>query len=257
MSGWIAVTVVETRGSTPRERGATMLVWPDRIEGTIGGGAVEWEAIRAARAMLDDGSLQARRSVTLGPDAGQCCGGAMVLEFIAGALGIEPTSAPIWIWGAGHVGRALVAVLAPFEELNLVWLDEGAERFPPTIPVNVRQRIEPDLAAAAASAPQDARHYIFTYSHALDLALCDALLGRGFASAGLIGSETKWARFRSRLEQMGHRREAIERIRCPIGEKALGKHPQAIAVGVAQGLLMAVAQKEATGPAPGDRGTAT
>lgn len=253
MSKWIAVTVAETRGSCPREPGATMRVWPDRIEGTIGGGALEWEAIRAARAMLVDGTQKTRQTVTLGPDMGQCCGGVMVLDFSAdgradgptGARADGPTGAPIYIWGAGHVGRALVSVLAPFEGLNLVWLDEGAARFPDHIPANVAQKIAPDMVAAAAEAPNDAHHYILTYSHALDLALCDALLARGFAFAGLIGSDTKWARFRSRLEQMGHERAAIERITCPIGEKALGKAPQAIAVGVAHGLLMTVAKKEA------------
>lgn len=64
-----------------------------------------------------------------------------------------------------------------------------------------------------------------TYSHALDQAICDGLLTRGFASAGLIGSDTKWARFRKRLQQSGHPFAEIDRIRCPIGDKALGKHP--------------------------------
>jgi Xanthine and CO dehydrogenases maturation factor, XdhC/CoxF family len=67
----------------------------------------------------------------------------------------------------------------------------------------------------------------------MDLALCHAALGRGFAFAGLIGSHSKWARFRNRLRVLGHGDAAIARICCPIGQKSLGKHPQAIAVGVA------------------------
>ena len=86
-------------------------------------------------------------------------------------------------------------------------------------------------------APHDAHHLILTYSHALDLALCHGLLGHGFARAGLIGSATKWARFRSRLGALGHAPAQIARIRCPIGTPGFGKHPQAIAIGVASGLL--------------------
>ncbi|MBV7407528.1 xanthine dehydrogenase accessory protein XdhC [Maritimibacter sp. DP1N21-5] len=140
---------------------------------------------------------------------------------------------PVWIWGAGHVGRALVAALAPLPDLAITWLDTGPERFPQDVPPGVTALPAPELAAAMRLAPPNAHHVILTYSHALDLALCDAALGHGFAGAGLIGSHTKWARFRSRLQQAGHERSEIERIRCPIGDKALGKHPAAIALGVA------------------------
>ena len=80
---------------------------------------------------------------------------------------------------------------------------------------------------------------MLTFSHALDLDLCHRLLSHGFAALGLIGSETKRARFRSRLAALGHSEARISRIACPIGDPALGKHPQAIAVGVAAALLKA------------------
>ena len=158
---------------------------------------------------------------------------------------IEPVRCPqrrLWIWGAGHVGRALVGQLAPLPDLALTWIDTAPDRFPDPLPQNLAQRIAADPATLAAEAPPDARHYVLTYSHAHDLAICDALLARGFAGLGLIGSATKWARFRSRLEQMGHAPDAIARIRCPIGTPALGKHPQTIAIGVAYGLIMELAQ---------------
>ena len=88
---------------------------------------------------------------------------------------------------------------------------------------------------------------MLTYSHALDLELCHRLLTHGFARAGLIGSATKWARFRARLAALGHPPYAIARIDCPIGNPALGKHPQAIAIGVAAAFVMpckAALQKE-------------
>lgn len=153
---------------------------------------------------------------------------------------VEPSSqqqVPLWIWGAGHVGRALVAVLAPLPGLAVTWIDTAADRFPETVPFDVTVVPAADPALLAAHAPRDASHLILTYSHALDLALCHQLLLRGFDNCGLIGSATKWARFRSRLAALGHKPEAIARIRCPIGNPAFGKHPAEIAIGVAADIL--------------------
>jgi xanthine dehydrogenase accessory factor len=88
-------------------------------------------------------------------------------------------------------------------------------------------------------APAEAEHIILTYSHEIDLALCHAALSHRFRWAGVIGSDTKWARFRKRLAALGHSDAQIARICCPIGQKQLGKHPQAIAIGVAAQVLRA------------------
>lgn len=143
----------------------------------------------------------------------------------------------IWVWGAGHVGRALVAVLAGLPGLSLTWIDVSAERFPSEVPAGVTVLTAVDPTLLVAHAPRSAEHFVLSYSHALDLELCHRLLGRGFASLGLIGSKTKWARFRGRLAALGHAPEAIARIDCPIGDPDFGKHPQAIAVGVAATIL--------------------
>jgi len=160
-------------------------------------------------------------------------------QLIAGWM-VEPVTRPqrkIWIWGAGHVGRALVAVLSPLPDLALTWIDTAPDRFPETLPDGVERLVAADPAALIPHAPATAEHLVLTFSHALDLEICHRLLGRGFGSLGLIGSATKWARFRARLRQLGHGEGQIGRIRCPIGMPELGKHPQAIAVGVAAGLL--------------------
>ncbi|SEQ49267.1 xanthine dehydrogenase accessory protein XdhC [Thalassovita taeanensis] len=152
---------------------------------------------------------------------------------------------PLWIWGAGHVGRALAQTLAPLPQFDITWIDTAPDRFPPNIPVGVTSLPAAHPERLVPHAPQDAHHLILTYSHTLDLALCHALLGHGFASAGLIGSATKWARFRSRLAALGHAPGAITQITCPIGAPELGKHPQAIALGVATGLLRDMAANPA------------
>ena len=279
------VVIAAHDGSSPREVGAAMMVWHDGQSGTIGGGALEWEALGRARAMLAEGSTRLDREA-LGPKLGQCCGGAVTVltevyvtlptpqaGIVARAVDgramplavrrltgrsrsegvvpvpqlvqgwfVEPVARPerqVWIWGAGHVGRALVGVLAPLPGVAITWVDVAAVRFPDGAPEGVRILPVPQPEAAVALAPREAEHLIVTYSHALDLALCHRLLGHGFRSAGLIGSATKWARFRSRLAALGHAPAAIGQITCPIGDPALGKHPQAIAVGVAAEFLAA------------------
>jgi len=157
---------------------------------------------------------------------------------------VEPVAEPtrqVWVWGAGHVGRALVSVLSPLPGVAVTWVDVGVERFPESVPLGATVVPALDPAVLADHAPRVAEHLVLTYSHALDLELCHRLLQRGFRSCGLIGSATKWARFRARLGALGHSAEAISRIRCPIGDPALGKHPQAIAVGVAAEFLRASA----------------
>lgn len=279
------VVIASSAGSVPREAGASMLVWAGGQSGTIGGGALEWEALARARGMLAAGGVAVER-LPLGPALGQCCGGAVtlvtevfdarslpvpeagvvaravegrdmplavkrILDRARGqgvlpgtvlALGwlVEPVAQPrraLWIWGAGHVGRALVSVMAPLPEVAITWADVAADRFPAKVPTGVNVLADADLPLRAAEAPVGAEHLILTYSHALDLELCHRLLQHGFADAGLIGSATKWARFRSRLAALGHGPSQIARIRCPIGDPALGKHPQAIAVGVAAEFL--------------------
>ena len=284
----VRVVIAAIKGSSPREVGAAMLVWKDGQTGTIGGGALEFEAADVARRMAGPMMLKTH---SLGPDLGQCCGGAVTLlsevydaQALAGleaevvarsvagdatlTLGvrrllaqarqgeapaaqlldgwmIEPVHKPerdIWIWGAGHVGRALVGVLAPLPDVAITWIDTGAARFPKDV---LGAEVVPVARPAelVRHAPEGAEHLIVTYSHALDLELCDQLLRRGFRFAGLIGSKTKWARFRTRLAALGHEDDQIGRITCPVGDPGLGKHPQMIAVGVAAALLRPVENK--------------
>ena len=240
----IRVTVTAVQGSAPREVGAAMLVSADHSEGTIGGGALEWEPMRIARAMLAEGRDQADHRLPLGPALGQCCGGAVSLRFEMAETLDQGAGAPLWVWGAGHVGRAVVAVMAPLPEMAITWIDDDAPRFPADIPKGVEMVVAHDMARLMAHAPPLAHHLILSYSHEIDLALCHGALLRGFGSCGLIGSDTKWARFQARLKALGHQDAEISRILCPIGEPELGRSPQAIAVGVARRLLKEHLHKE-------------
>ena len=234
MTKAIRITVTKTAGSVPREAGTQMLVWADRIDGTIGGGTLEWQAMTEARKMLRDGRKTHSARIPLGPALGQCCGGAVTLLWEEAETMNLPNARPLWIYGAGHVGAALVHVIHALPDFNITWIDTHLDRFPKTA---VTTFVAADPALAVKHAPIDADHLILTYSHEMDLALCHAVLQQPFHSAGLIGSATKWARFKTRLAALGHRPSQISRIACPIGDPSLGKHPSAIALGVATAMI--------------------
>ncbi len=243
MTGPVTVTITDVRGSAPREAGTKMQIWPDRQEGTIGGGALEWQATQMARDMLRNGVTPSEHTIPLGPNLGQCCGGSVRLRFDQSTQKTVPAGHPLWIWGAGHVGRAIIGAMSPLPDFNITWVDTAQNRFPQTVPDTVAQLVATNPAQAVKHAPKQAHHLILTYSHDIDLKLCDALLRHHFTFVGLIGSATKWARFRSRLAGLGHSEGEIAQICCPIGDPSLGKHPTAIALGVAAQLLKHPAQR--------------
>jgi xanthine dehydrogenase accessory factor len=216
-----------------------MRVFADRQDGTIGGGTLEWEATAIARDMLQNEQSTLQRVVPLGPDLGQCCGGVVTLDFQRETAEVTFTHPPLWIWGAGHVGHAIANTIAPFHDRQITLIDTTVARMPTDLPDCVAPLVAADMLLVVPHAPDNADHLILTYSHDIDLGLCDALLRCAFGTVGLIGSATKKARFRSRLHAMGHAAEQIARIACPIGDPSLGKHPQAIALGVATAMLNA------------------
>jgi xanthine dehydrogenase accessory factor len=152
---------------------------------------------------------------------------------------IQQETTPVWLYGAGHVGQALIRVLAdlPFE---ITWIDPRASLLPEKLPENVRPICSRSPVDEVPTAPADARHLVMTHDHALDYALCHAILVRGdFLWLGLIGSKSKGARFRSRLLRDGVPAEMIQRLTCPIGIAGVSsKQPAAIAVAIAAQLLL-------------------
>lgn len=267
---WVCVSVA--KGSVPRERGAMMIVTAQQTWGTIGGGHLELNSIKLAREMLAlNRSVATRRHFPLGPALGQCCGGAVEVVFMPACEGdraellqlqtteqhggrfvveraldtgarlvlpldFDPWS--VWVFGAGHVGQAIVQILATLP-CQVQWIDGRDAVFPSSLPTNVHV-VETDHPAGKVRAiPAQADVLVLTHSHAIDLDICLELIQRAdLAYIGLIGSETKAATFRKRFEQRGYVGAELARINCPIGQRQLNsKHPGVIAVGVAADLI--------------------
>jgi xanthine dehydrogenase accessory factor len=302
------VHVAVIRGSAPREPGARMLVTNGDLFGTIGGGELEHWAIGKARQLLPGGGAGLAERA-LGPELGQCCGGAVTLAFepfepadlewlerlAAAAAGaspvartmaigrngtirrawemrdetpaeevairpdadglafrewINPAGEALYLFGAGHVGRAVIRAVAPLG-FSVTWIDGRADAFPADVPAGVRTRSLALPELAVEEAPPGAFYLVMTHSHPLDEEVCAAILARGdSAYLGLIGSATKRARFRTRLQRRGIPEAALDRLTCPIGLPEIkGKEPAVIAASVAADLLVRREARRALRPA--------
>jgi xanthine dehydrogenase accessory factor len=146
---------------------------------------------------------------------------------------------PLYLFGAGHVGRSLVLALAPLP-FAVTWIDPRPRSFPSHVPGNVSCRTGTEPVGLLDNAPDGAFVAIMTHSHALDLDVAGAaLLARRFAYVGVIGSATKRARFASTLRQIGLGDDEIGRLICPIGIAEIrDKAPAAIATAIAAQLLI-------------------
>jgi xanthine dehydrogenase accessory factor len=246
----VLVSVETTQGSAPREAGAWMAVFAADVVGTIGGGHLEFQAIAEARRRLSGVAGEAVQQFALGPSLGQCCGGVVRLRYErVGAADIPvlqqrlaPRLAPLALFGGGHVGKALVNALAPLP-FAITWIDSRDEIFPPQVPLNVAcEHSDPVHAAVPQLAPQS-RVLIMSFSHAEDLDVVAACLRRlrernDLPYVGLIGSKTKWATFRHRLQERGFAEGELARVTCPIGLPGItGKEPEVIAASVAAQIL--------------------
>jgi xanthine dehydrogenase accessory protein XdhC len=251
----VFVTVAEARGSTPRAAGARMAVAETVVFGTIGGGRLEWEAVRRARDMIAGGRSQDLLDMPLGPAVGQCCGGHVVLRLeradTAAASALSRVEArerleahQLAVFGAGHVGKALVRACAPLP-LRLLWADTRREEFPAeesanvevdhSDPVEIVRRAEPGAAVV-----------VMTHSHALDYSITEAALRRNdLAYVGLIGSKTKRRRFERWFTARGGDVAALPNLVSPIGDFGVpDKRPAVIAALVVAEVLKAFALRE-------------
>lgn len=251
----VVVTVVSTQGSAPREAGAWMAVFANKLIGTIGGGHVEFEATKQAREFLaqTNESEPFEQRYILGTNLGQCCGGVMTLCYEKYShIGMVETPMPndkrhqsypnVALFGGGHVGKAIVRILGTLP-MHVRWLDSRDEIFPKDIPANVVAEHSDPVQGAVNTLPPGSHVLIMSFSHAEDLDIVASCLLRqrdkgDLPFIGLIGSKTKWATFRHRLENRGYTEQELAHITCPIGVDGItGKEPEVIAVAVAAQLL--------------------
>lgn len=269
----MVVEVREIRGSTPRGEGTRMLVSALGVEGTIGGGHLEWQAVALSRDGLREALREAphtpprawEQTFALGPTLGQCCGGSVRLAFApldAAALArwaMPPARFHLELHGAGHVGQAIVRLLTDVD-CTVRWIDERpgdeapahghpAERNEPIgvpdaytlslLPEHIRFLPTDAPDDEVADAPPGACHLVLTHRHDLDLRIVEAILRRGDAGfVGMIGSKTKRAKFEHRLSAQGISEAALQRLVCPIGLQGIaGKEPAVIAISVVAQLL--------------------
>lgn len=238
-TGFVLVTVLETEGSAPRDAASKMVVAVEETHDSIGGGKLEYEAIGAAREMLRDSKPAVRRRVfSLGKDVAQCCGGKVtVLLECFPACGFN-----IALFGAGHVGTALAAILAGLP-CRVRWIDSRDGVFDETTRRARAENIDTapmnNPFEAVENCPEGAYYLVMTHSHEIDIELCEAILARtDIRYCGLIGSKSKGAKFRSRLKKKGFTADELARLTCPIGLPSIpGKTPMEIAVSVAGELL--------------------
>lgn len=233
----VTVTVVDTVGSVPQDRGAKMIVTADGLAfGTVGGGRVETKAIAEAQQMLRGEISETTRFAqwNLNKDVGMTCGGVIKLYF-------ESHNARRWriaIFGAGHVANALVTLLVHFDctitciDPRREWLDK-LPRSPKLTAVEM-----PDMKSAVAKLPDDAFVILMSMGHATDLpVLLEILRTRRFPYLGVIGSESKAAILRRDVAAAGLPAEAQRAFHCPIGLEIGTNHPYEIALSVIAQLI--------------------
>ena len=146
--------------------------------------------------------------------------------------------AHLMLFGAGHVGAAIVRLLQDLP-CRVTWVDEREDIFPDSLPPNVRVEATDIPEACVAAAPAGTSFLVMTHSHALDQRLCEAILSRTDAGwFGLIGSATKRSQFEHRLRARGFDSDRIDAMVCPIGVPGVnGKQPAVIAIAVVAQLL--------------------
>jgi xanthine dehydrogenase accessory factor len=250
------IEVAEAKGSTPREKGAWMVVSPTAIFGTIGGGQLEFMAIDKAREMLAKERRDDERfvlDVPLGPEIGQCCGGrvglsirkvdeAMRSTLLDEAKAEDAKRPHIYVFGGGHVGHALASAFAllPVQTIVVETRPDALEGMPEA----VERKLTPMPEEMAREAPAGAAFVVLTHDHALDfLIVAEALKRKDAAYVGMIGSKTKKATFKSWFVKNAGGSEAdFSRLVSPIGGDGVkDKRPAVIAALAAAEIMTALA----------------
>lgn len=241
---YVLLTVLASAGSTPRGNGTKMVITGEETFDTIGGGHLEFAATKKARELLagnghaQHGCAQHIEHYPLSSKLGQCCGGAVNLLFEV----MVQQCQTLQIYGAGHVAHALIPLLAQLP-LQIQWIDQRAELFPKNDSKfsfgNLNMLVGDEPSEHIALAPSNSWVVIMTHNHQLDYELVEAALKRpDLPYIGMIGSDTKAKRFKTRIAARLTNIKAPERLVSPIGLLDIpGKRPIEVAVSIAAQLI--------------------
>jgi len=234
---YVLITIIGVTGSTPRNSGTKMVVSLNDTFDTIGGGHLEYKAIKQAKKLLlENKDCQLIEHFQLGSQLGQCCGGNASILFECFAA----NTVHIAVFGAGHVGQALIPVLAGLP-CHVTWVDNRESQFPVNCQqyANVTKLISDDPAGEVAAMASNTLYVVMTHNHQLDFDISLAALKReDFHYLGLIASDTKWRRFQQRYKHREIKPSLVEQMNCPIGlEQVVGKLPMEVAISVAGQLI--------------------
>jgi xanthine dehydrogenase accessory factor len=260
----IVAELTRVRGSSPREAGTFMLIAESETIETIGGGALEHLVIARARQVLRNGLANAALEVSLGPEIGQCCGGRVDVgmrvvdeaarQALVNRLKREEAGQPeIFVFGAGHVGRALARTLVLLPVKTTV-IDTRVNELH-GLPEGVTARATAMPEALVRQAPKGTAYVIVTHDHALDFLIAQEALARADAPyVGMIGSRTKKAKFAHWYKGEGGDPEVLNRLVMPIGQQGLAsgkgtgdKRPEVIAVLAAAEIMVHIGGREDEG----------
>lgn len=235
----VVVLITRVQGSAPRNVGTRMVVSDAGVTDTIGGGALEMEAISHARALLsmpDSHAMVSTHTFLLGAELSQCCGGKVTLQFDCH----RSNSFRVHIFGAGHVAQELARILerlpciACFHDPRQAWLD----RLPNTANIHKNRLADNSFSAVEACEP-NAFYLVMTHSHELDQDVVEAILSRSDARyCGLIASKSKALKFRLRLKKKGFTERELLQLTAPIGVNVdTGNTPMEVAVAAVADML--------------------
>ena len=228
--GYVLITIVALKGSSPRGVGSKMLVTLEAQFDTIGGGHLEYKAVAEARKRLQQGGTTHLLDYALGANLGQCCGGTVSLMFEV----FSQTKMPVVVFGAGHVGRALVPLLAQLP-VQATWVDGRYDMLPNELPQGVTAVHEEHPQDHIVDCSPGTCYLIMTHHHGVDMALTEAVVKRNDAGyLGVIGSVTKGRKFKQRLAAKKVPQQQIEQLNCPMGKAGIqGKQPMEVAIAIA------------------------
>lgn len=232
---YVLVTLLATAGSTPRDGGTKMVVCDDQTFDTIGGGHLEFESIKQARSLLLENNTQQKiEHYPLSSKLGQCCGGATNVLFEVFTQHTQHMA----IFGVGHVANALVPILEQLP-LQISWIDNRQELLDEveqgSLPSNVQLIFAEQPEKSISTLPANTFVMVMTHNHQLDFDIVEAALARpDLEYIGMIGSDTKARRFRTRLQHKSWSEQDINRLVSPVGLLTIpGKRPIEVAVSMA------------------------